>query len=147
MKGDEEKARAFGCDHYVTKPYSPLQLMRTIGASSATKDRDLPVPVSSPLLPFPIAKLASELGRSFHILSCAGAEVPPAPDRIAAVATRSAWCQHEKFRPAIGRDQRLDQITNIAQAVAKACVVAHTAGKVWGHTLYWARWHNASAWE
>ena len=23
MKGDEEKARASGCDHYVTKPYSP----------------------------------------------------------------------------------------------------------------------------
>jgi len=30
MKGDEEKARASGCDHYVTKPYSPLQLLRTI---------------------------------------------------------------------------------------------------------------------
>ena len=27
MKGDEEKARAAGCDHYVTKPYSPLQLL------------------------------------------------------------------------------------------------------------------------
>src|SRR3979409_726175 len=25
MKGDAEKARASGCDHYVTKPYSPLQ--------------------------------------------------------------------------------------------------------------------------
>ena len=25
MKGDEEKARASGCDHYVTKPHSPLQ--------------------------------------------------------------------------------------------------------------------------
>jgi two-component system cell cycle response regulator DivK len=24
MKGDEEKARAAGCDHYVTKPYSPF---------------------------------------------------------------------------------------------------------------------------
>ena len=23
MKGDEDKARASGCDHYVTKPYSP----------------------------------------------------------------------------------------------------------------------------
>src|SRR4029450_10224843 len=23
MKGDEEKARAAGCDHYATKPYSP----------------------------------------------------------------------------------------------------------------------------
>jgi two-component system cell cycle response regulator DivK len=30
MKGDEEKARAAGCDHYVTKPYSPLQLLRSI---------------------------------------------------------------------------------------------------------------------
>ena len=30
MKGDEEKAQAAGCDHYVTKPYSPLQLLRTI---------------------------------------------------------------------------------------------------------------------
>jgi two-component system cell cycle response regulator DivK len=30
MKGDEEKARAAGCDHYVTKPYSPIQLLRMI---------------------------------------------------------------------------------------------------------------------
>jgi two-component system cell cycle response regulator DivK len=30
MKGDEEKARASGCDHYVTKPYSPMQLLRLI---------------------------------------------------------------------------------------------------------------------
>jgi two-component system cell cycle response regulator DivK len=30
MKGDEEKARAAGCDYYVTKPYSPVQLLRTI---------------------------------------------------------------------------------------------------------------------
>jgi two-component system, cell cycle response regulator DivK len=30
MKGDEEKARAAGCDSYVTKPYSPLQLLRII---------------------------------------------------------------------------------------------------------------------
>ena len=30
MKGDEEKARAAGCNHYVTKPYSPLQLLRMI---------------------------------------------------------------------------------------------------------------------
>ena len=30
MKGDEEKARASGCDHYVTKPYSPIQLLRII---------------------------------------------------------------------------------------------------------------------
>jgi two-component system cell cycle response regulator DivK len=30
MKGDEEKARAAGCDDYVTKPYSPIQLLRMI---------------------------------------------------------------------------------------------------------------------
>ena len=30
MKGDEEKARAAGCDHYVAKPHSPLQLLRII---------------------------------------------------------------------------------------------------------------------
>ena len=30
MKGDEEKARAAGCDHYVTKPYSPIQLLKII---------------------------------------------------------------------------------------------------------------------
>jgi two-component system cell cycle response regulator DivK len=30
MKGDEEKARASGCDHYVTKPYSPIQLLKTV---------------------------------------------------------------------------------------------------------------------
>ena len=30
MKGDEEKARAAGCDEYVTKPYSPVQLLRMI---------------------------------------------------------------------------------------------------------------------
>ena len=30
MKGDEEKARSAGCDHYVTKPYSPMQLLRVI---------------------------------------------------------------------------------------------------------------------
>ena len=30
MKGDEEKARAAGCDHYVTKPYSPIQVLRLI---------------------------------------------------------------------------------------------------------------------
>jgi two-component system, cell cycle response regulator DivK len=27
MKGDEEKARASGCDAYVTKPYSPMKLL------------------------------------------------------------------------------------------------------------------------
>jgi two-component system, cell cycle response regulator DivK len=30
MKGDEEKARAAGRDHYVTQPYSPMQLLRVI---------------------------------------------------------------------------------------------------------------------
>ena len=30
MRGDEEKARAAGADHYVTKPYSPMQLLRLI---------------------------------------------------------------------------------------------------------------------
>jgi two-component system, cell cycle response regulator DivK len=30
MKGDEEKACASGCDHYVTKPYRPIQLLRII---------------------------------------------------------------------------------------------------------------------
>jgi CheY-like chemotaxis protein len=29
MKGDEEKARAAGCDHYMTKP-SSIQLLRLI---------------------------------------------------------------------------------------------------------------------
>ena len=27
MRGDEEKARASGCDGYVTKPYSPVKLL------------------------------------------------------------------------------------------------------------------------
>jgi two-component system cell cycle response regulator DivK len=30
MKGDEEKARGAGCEHYVTKPYSPIQLLRIV---------------------------------------------------------------------------------------------------------------------
>src|SRR5690348_958940 len=30
MKGDEEKARAAGCDHYVTKPYSPMQILKIV---------------------------------------------------------------------------------------------------------------------
>jgi two-component system cell cycle response regulator DivK len=30
MKGDEEKARGAGCDDYVTKPYSPIQLLRLV---------------------------------------------------------------------------------------------------------------------
>src|SRR5215510_14701270 len=30
MSGDEAKARAAGCDHYVTKPYSPMQLLRLV---------------------------------------------------------------------------------------------------------------------
>ena len=30
MKGDQDKAHASGCDHYVTKPYSPIQLLKVI---------------------------------------------------------------------------------------------------------------------
>jgi two-component system, cell cycle response regulator DivK len=30
MQGDEEKARSAGRDHYVTKPYSPMQLLKVI---------------------------------------------------------------------------------------------------------------------
>ena len=30
MKGDEDKARSAGCDYYITKPYSPMQLLRLI---------------------------------------------------------------------------------------------------------------------
>jgi two-component system cell cycle response regulator DivK len=30
LSGDEEKARAAGCDAYVTKPYSPRQLLAAI---------------------------------------------------------------------------------------------------------------------
>jgi|SRR6516225_288449 hypothetical protein len=30
MKGDEEKARASGCDDYLTKPYSPVDLLRLV---------------------------------------------------------------------------------------------------------------------
>jgi two-component system cell cycle response regulator DivK len=30
MKGDEEKARAAGCDAYLTKPYSPKQLLALV---------------------------------------------------------------------------------------------------------------------
>ena len=30
MKGDEEKARASGCDDYVTKPYSPVDFLRIV---------------------------------------------------------------------------------------------------------------------
>ena len=37
MKGDEEKARAAGCDRYVTKPYSPMQLLRVIKLYLETK--------------------------------------------------------------------------------------------------------------
>jgi DNA-binding response OmpR family regulator len=38
MKGDEEKARASGCDAYVTKPYSPLQLLGVV-RSLARRDK------------------------------------------------------------------------------------------------------------
>jgi two-component system cell cycle response regulator DivK len=37
MKGDEHKARASGCDEYVTKPYSPMQLLRLIRSCLADK--------------------------------------------------------------------------------------------------------------
>jgi two-component system cell cycle response regulator DivK len=30
LSGDEAKARAAGCDGYITKPYSPRQLLATI---------------------------------------------------------------------------------------------------------------------
>ena len=30
MKGDEEKARAAGCDDYVTKPFSPKQMVALV---------------------------------------------------------------------------------------------------------------------
>ena len=36
MKGDEEKARASGCDAYVTKPYSPKQLLALVQKILAT---------------------------------------------------------------------------------------------------------------
>lgn len=32
MKGDEDKARAAGCDGYITKPLDPLSLPQTIAA-------------------------------------------------------------------------------------------------------------------
>jgi two-component system cell cycle response regulator DivK len=37
MKGDEAKARAAGCDHYVTKPYSPMQLLKVVRGFLADK--------------------------------------------------------------------------------------------------------------
>jgi CheY-like chemotaxis protein len=37
MKGDKAKARAAGCDHYVTQPYSPIQLLRIIRGFLAEK--------------------------------------------------------------------------------------------------------------
>jgi two-component system, cell cycle response regulator DivK len=30
LSGDDEKARAAGCDGYVTKPFSPRQLLATV---------------------------------------------------------------------------------------------------------------------
>jgi two-component system, cell cycle response regulator DivK len=33
MKSDEAKVRSAGCDHYVTKPYSPMQLLKVIRGS------------------------------------------------------------------------------------------------------------------
>ncbi|MGE0853790.1 MAG: response regulator [Hyphomicrobiaceae bacterium] len=48
MKGDEEKARAAGCDRYVTKPYSPRavaeahpRLPRVVCLLSAPDFRDI----------------------------------------------------------------------------------------------------------
>ena len=35
LSGDEEKARAAGCDDYVAKPYSPRQLLAKITRISA----------------------------------------------------------------------------------------------------------------
>jgi two-component system cell cycle response regulator DivK len=32
LSGDEEKARAAGCDDYITKPYSPRQLLAKVKA-------------------------------------------------------------------------------------------------------------------
>ena len=37
MKGDEEKAHAAGCDAYVTKPYSPKQLLALVRQFLATQ--------------------------------------------------------------------------------------------------------------
>ena len=37
MKGDEEKARAAGCNAYVTKPYSPKQLLGLVQEILARK--------------------------------------------------------------------------------------------------------------
>src|SRR5262249_38302873 len=39
MKGDEEKARASGCDGYVTMPYSPVQLLGIIRGYLGDKRR------------------------------------------------------------------------------------------------------------
>jgi two-component system, cell cycle response regulator DivK len=40
MKGDEEKARAAGCNHYITKPYSPMQLLRMIRGYLGEESRE-----------------------------------------------------------------------------------------------------------
>jgi two-component system, cell cycle response regulator DivK len=39
MKGDEKKARTAGCDHYVTKPCSPMQLLKIIRGYLGDKSR------------------------------------------------------------------------------------------------------------
>ena len=42
LAGDEEKARSAGCDHYVTKPFSPRELLATIGALLGVSPRCVP---------------------------------------------------------------------------------------------------------
>jgi two-component system cell cycle response regulator DivK len=41
MKGDEEKAQAAGCDGYVTKPYSPKQLVDLVRRLLRKRDRGI----------------------------------------------------------------------------------------------------------
>ena len=57
MKGDEEKARASGCDGYVTKPYSPVKLLGVIrGLFWPTSNSRKPT--QSPHQPAPAATAA-----------------------------------------------------------------------------------------
>lgn len=59
MNGDEEKARAAGCDHHVTKPYSPVQLLL---AGSA--EPEPPSSVNMPMLVLARACTTALLRRS-----------------------------------------------------------------------------------